>query len=144
MTVLEKINAIVAARPLERRHIEEALDVALREDADNANPYFSVFRSFRVPSGTKAVEVRLPTRRATRKDGMLIVDLDAGSTDGPIDQAKVREVFGKESSFDMPTPRQPAADPAYLVYSLPWGSLRFGFARPALTTLTTIVVDADK
>lgn len=150
-TLLEIIERLSNTRPLSQRAIEEALDVAMRGDPENVNRYIFVMKSFRVPKSLTAVELRVPLAGATRKDGLLIVDVDPEQE--PIDAAQVKQRFGDHPEIELPTPEQPADAPVYLSYAKPWGALRFGFARPSNGLLpahlqwelvTTIVVDAER
>jgi len=142
MTLLETIERLSNTRPLDQHAIEEALDVAMRGDPENANRYIFVMKSFRAPKPLMSVELRLPLEGATRKDGLLIVDIDPNQEQISAEQVKHR--FGDEPSLEVPTPEQPAEAPVYLSYAKPWGALRFGFARPSKAFLTTVVVDAER
>lgn len=143
MSLLETIEQLAAARPLDKRAVEQHLGVALRGDPENQNRYIQVLKSFRVPAGIDAVELRVPLRGATRKDGFLIVDLD-GRVAEAISQDDVRSRFGGDPLVDLPTAAQPAEAPVYLSYEHPWGALRFGFGRPGAERLTTLVVDVER
>lgn len=142
MTLLETIERLTNTRPLDQRAIEGALDVAMRGDHENANRYIFVMKSFRAPPPLTAVELRVPLEGATRKDGLLIVDVDPEQE--RISAAQVKHRFGDDPALELPTPEQPADAPVYLSYAKPWGALRFGFARPSQEFLTTIVVDAER
>ena len=142
MTLLETIERLSNTRPLDKQAIEDALDVGMRGDPENANRYIFVMKSFRAPPPLTAVELRVPLEGATRKDGLLILDLDPEQE--RINEAQVKHRFGDDPELELPTPEQPADAPIYLSYAKPWGALRFGFARPSKEFLTTIVIDADR
>jgi hypothetical protein len=136
---LETIKALIAKRPLSTELVEDMLDVALRGDPDNTNPYYSVHRSFRAPAHIQRVEVRVPESGATRKDALVIIELFPEELTASPDD--VRKSFGSTPSFEAPSPSMPAESPVYLAYRESWGVVRFGFDRPAKSMLSTVVVD---
>jgi hypothetical protein len=142
VSFLDTVAELVKRRPLDTQTIEDTLDVALRADADNTNPYVRRFLAFRRPAELKSVEVRIPQAGATRKGPIVVVDVDGEATH--IKQADVRAQFGDKPSLEIPTPQQPPNSPIYLSYQHPWGTLRFGFARPSTELLTSVVIDSDK
>jgi hypothetical protein len=142
VSLLDTVAELVKKRPLDTGTIEDAFDIALRQDADNTNPYILRFFAFRRPAELKGVEVRVPQGAATRKGPIVVVDVDGEATQ--IKQADVLAQFGKSPAVEVPTPQQPADSPIYLSYQQPWGTLRFGFARPSTELLTTVVIDSDK
>lgn len=140
MDFLETLKQLTEKRPLSTEVVEDALGVALRADPDNTNPYVSIHVSFRVPAHIKRVEVRSPEVGATRKDALVIVDLDAEALG--LGQSDVKKLFGDAPALEIPTPREPPESPVYLAYRESWGTVRFGFARPATDKLSTVVIDA--
>jgi hypothetical protein len=144
MTMLDTIATLSEARPLDQRTVEDALSVALRGDPTNTNRYIARYKSFRAAPGIAAVELRVPLTGATRKDGMLIVDLDAKSPQAAVTAADVRARFGDACEVVAPQPEQPAGSPHYLSYAMPWGALRFGFATPSWDVLSTFVIDVER
>ncbi|MBL9023456.1 MAG: hypothetical protein JNL21_14760 [Myxococcales bacterium] len=143
MSLLDTIEGLTKTRPLGRDEVEGALDVSLRGDPENQNRYIEVLRSFRNAPGIKAVELRLPLRGATRKDGMLLVDLDPAASE-TIPGDAVRARFGEPSEVIEPEPEQPKDAPHYLSYTRPWGFLRFGYAKPSWDVLLTFVIDVER
>lgn len=143
MSLLDTIEHLTKARPLDREAVERALDVSLRGDPENQNRYLEVLRSFRNAPGIKAVELRLPLRGATRKDGMLLVDLDPTASEA-VDGGAVEQRFGEPTEVIEPEPEQPKDAPHYLSYTRPWGFLRLGFAKPSWDVLLTFVIDVER
>lgn len=143
MSLLDVVQKLETLRPLDQRNVERVLGVGLTGDPDNENRFVQVLRSFRVPAGIEAVELRLPLRGATRKDGLLVIDLDPSSEER-IAPGDVRQRFEGAPSVEEPSPGQPPTAPEYLIYPRPWGALRFGFARPSADRLTTVVVDVER
>jgi hypothetical protein len=139
MTLLETIERLsTRARSTSRR--SRTLDVGMRGDPENA---IATSRDEVVSrAAAPPPELRVPLEGATRKDGLLILDLDPEQE--RIDEAQVKHRFGDDPELELPTPEQPADAPIYLSYAKPWGALRFGFARPSKEFLTTIVIDADR
>jgi len=142
VSLLDTVAELVKKRPLDTRAVEDAFDVALRQDADNTNPYIQRFLAFRKPAELRNVEVRVPQGAATRKGPIVVVDVDGEATN--IKQADVLAQFGEKPAVEVPTPAQPPDSPVYLSYPQPWGTLRFGFARPSTELLTSVVIDSDK
>lgn len=143
MSLLDTIEKLSQTRPLGRDEVESSLDVSLRGDPNNTNRYIEVLRSFRVAAPIKKVELRLPLPGATRKDGMLIVDLDPEAARDVTGDA-VRSRFGDSAEVIEPEPEQPAGSPHYLSYTKPWGAVRFGFQRPSWDVLLTFVIDVER
>jgi hypothetical protein len=142
VNLLDTVAELVKKRPLDTQAIEDAFDVALRADADNTNPYIRRFLAFRRPAELKSVEVRVPLGAATRKGPIVVLDVDGEATG--IKQADVLAQFGNTPAVEVPSPQQPPDSPVYLSYPQPWGTLRFGFARPSTELLTSVVIDSDK
>ena len=142
MAILETVARLAETMPLDKDTVEAALDIALRGDADNANRYVFVLKSFRVPEGIGSVELRVPLEGATRRDGFLIVELDAKGD--PVSPDEVRARFGEAFTLSSPNPSQPDDAPEYFSYAKPWGSIAFGFARPKKDRLTTVVIDRER
>ena len=138
---LQTVKTLSDTRPLDRAAVESALDVALRGDPDNKNRYVEIWRAFRRPESIREVELRVPLSGATRKGGMLIIDL---ASDPAISGEAVRTAFGAAPLLLEPEPEQPTTAPHYLVYEKSWGALRFGFTRPAWESLTTVVIDVER
>jgi hypothetical protein len=138
--VLALVETLLAERPFTARNVEALAGVRLRQDTGNANPYIALFLSAEPRPPLRRLELRLPRPGATRRDGLLILDLDAGVH---LRQADVTARFGAGFVLEFPTAHQPADAPLYHTYRHPWGDLRFGFGRTT-GLLQTVVIDAER
>ncbi|HEX4952075.1 MAG TPA: hypothetical protein VF017_01590 [Thermoanaerobaculia bacterium] len=141
MDILTVIERVVAERPMTVAGIERLAGCRLREDPGNSNPYIRLYRAGGARSPIRTVELRLPKAGATRKDGLLILELDDRAAG--LRQADLVARFGPDFTLDVPTPDYPPDYPAYTIYSYPWGDLRLGLRR-ASGLLETVVIDAER
>lgn len=138
--VLALVERFLAERPFTARNVEALAGVRLRQDTGNANPYIALFVSVAPRPPLRRLELRLPRPGATRRDGLLILDLDAGVH---LRQAEVTARFGPGFVLEFPSAHQPPDAPLYHTYRHPWGDLRFGFDRTT-GRLETVVIDAER
>lgn len=141
MDVLTLVERLVDARPFSRRKVERLTGATLREDEANANRYIAVHVSEEARPPLTRVELRLPQAGATRRDGLLIVDLDPAAVQ--LRQAEIQERFGSKFTLVFPTAGERPDAPLYHTYSHPWGDLRFGLGRSS-GLLETVVIDAER
>ncbi len=140
--ILALISTLAASRPFKPDEVTRLTGASLKPEASVSNEYFTVYRS---GDGTQAplkkVELRVPTSQSSRKDGLLLFEIDPATC---VSQDEARRYFGQSPELSIPTPRQPPDSPIYLNYSRPWGSLRLGFSRDDKSCLVSVVIDADK
>lgn len=139
--VLTLVERLVAARPFNLRKVETLTGVRLREDRGNSNPYIALHVSEEAHPPLTRVELRLPLAGATRRDGLLILDLDPAAVQ--VRQAQIQERFGSKFTLVFPTAGERPDGPLYHTYSYPWGDLRFGLGRSS-GLLEAVVIDAER
>jgi hypothetical protein len=140
--ILALISTLAASRPFKLDEVTQLTGASFRPETSVSNEYFTVYRSAdatQVP--LQKVELRVPTSKSSRKDGLLLFELDPATC---VTQDEAQRYFGQSPELSVPTPRQPPDSPLYLNYSRPWGSLRLGFSRDDKSCLVAVVIDADK
>ncbi len=141
MEVLDLIARLIDSRPFSQWGVERTTGVRLREDLSTTNPYFTILRSASTRPPVVGVELRLPRPGATRRDGLLIVDLDSSSVG--LRQAELTARFGARFNVQFPNAQQPPNSPRYQVYAYPWGDLRLGLGQ-GTGLLESVVLDAER
>lgn len=141
MHVLDLAARLTEARPLSQRGVERLTGLRLREDLAAGNPYFTILRSAAPNPPILSVELRLPLPGASRRDGLVIVDLDPALID--VRQGDLTARFGSRFTVEFPNAHQPPSSPRYQIYSYTWGELRLGLGQIS-GRLETVVVDAER
>lgn len=141
LDVLTVIDRVIAERPMMVAGIERLTGCRLREDAGNSNPYIRLYRGGAARAPIESVELRLPRAGATRKDGLLILEIDPAAA--ALRQADLVAQFGSAFTLDVPSPDYPPDYPLYTIYSFSWGDLRLVLGR-ASGLLETVVIDAER
>lgn len=141
MEVLDLIARLIDARPLSQWGVERLTGVRLREDLSTSSPYFTILRSTAPNPPILFVELRLPLPGASRRDGLVIVDLDPAAVN--VHQPDLTARFGSRFTVEFPSAGQPPNSPRYQIYTYPWGDLRLGLGQ-ASGRLETAVVDAER
>ncbi len=141
MEVLDLIARLIDARPLSQWGVERLTGVRLREDLSISNPYFTILRSTAPNPPILVVELRLPLPGASRRDGLVIVDLDPAVVN--VRQPDLTARLGARFKVEFPNSRQPPNSPRYQIYTYPWGDLRLGLGQTS-GRLETVVVDAER
>jgi len=137
---LALVERLVDSRPFTRRSVETATGVALVPNSAASNPFYSLWVSEHGTGFLARVELREPGPGATRRGGLLILDLDPAVTD--VAHSRIPERFGEDFAFEPPSAHGPADAPAYYRYRREWGELRFGFRRSD-GAVVTVVIDAE-
>ncbi len=140
MNVLDLISQLIEARPYSQRAVERLTGLRLREDLDAANSYFTILRSVAPQSPIRSIELRLPLPGATRRDGLVIIDLEPIVVN--VRQPDLTARFGARFKVEFPNAQQPPNSPRYQVYTYPWGDLRLGLGQSS-GRLECVVVDAE-
>lgn len=137
------IDRLVAARPLTKAKVERLTGVSLEVDAMRSNPYFALYVSARAERFFERVELREAREGATRRGGLLILDLDPLAVD--LQHREIPRRYGESFSFQPPSaaPSAQRPAPAYYQYREPWGELRFGFGRSD-GRIEAVVIDAER
>jgi hypothetical protein len=138
---LALVDRLVDSRPLTRRAVEKATGVALVPNTAASNPFYSLWISERGAGFLARVELREPGPGATRRGGLLILDLDPAAA--PVAHARIPERYGEDFAFDPPSAHGPPDAPAWYRYRRDWGELRFGFRRSD-GAIVTVVIDAER
>lgn len=138
---LELVDRLVDARPLERAEVERLTGLRLVPDRAASNPFYSLWVSERGAGFLEKVELREPGDGATRRGGLVILDLDAARAG--LVHHRVTERYGKDFAYEPPQAHGPPNPPAYYRYRRPWGELRFGF-RLSDGAVVTVVIDAER
>jgi hypothetical protein len=140
--ILALISTLAASRPFNLEAVNRLMETSLKPEASVSNEYFTVYRERGTAKAPlQNVELRVPTPKASRKDGLLLFEIDPTTC---VTQDEARHHFGGSPALSFPTPHQPPTAPFYLNYSQPWGSLRLGFSRNDKACLVSVVLDADK
>lgn len=133
-------DQLVEARPLTKSKVERLTGVRLVADSGSSNPFYAIYIS-EVPRGIlKRVELREAREGATRRGGLLILDVEPAAAN--VQHARIAERYGKDFAFEPPA-HGPANAPAYYSYTLPWGDLRIGFSR-SNGLVEVVVIDAER
>ncbi|WNG24524.1 hypothetical protein F0U62_11205 [Cystobacter fuscus] len=142
--ILALVSNLAESRPFKPEGVARLLGLSLQPEPAMSNDYFNIY--YGSTDGTQAppfhqVELRVPTDKASRKDGLLLCRVEPTVR---VTREEVLGRFGPSPELSSPSPRAPLDSPVYLVYSRPWGSLRFGFSRDDTPSLVSVVLDADK
>lgn len=139
--LFELVDKLSAARPFRHEPLGKLLGKTLEFDPAESHGYFTTYRA-RISDSSlvQSAEVRVPTVATTAPDGLLILEVKPLG----IKQLTVVQRFGKNPELSVPTPRQPADSPLYLIYRLEWGQLKFGFSRGRDEQLVRIIWDATQ
>lgn len=139
--LLDLVDRLVDARPLEKAKVERLTGVRLVPNRAASNPYYSLWISERGAGSLEKVELREPGEGATRRGGLVVLDLDAARAG--LVHHRVPERYGKEFVYEPPRAHGPTDAPAWYLYRRPWGELRFGF-RLSDGAVVTVVIDAER
>ncbi|MDY7231904.1 hypothetical protein [Hyalangium rubrum] len=140
--LLALISTLAASRPFVPEEVNRLMATSLKPEVSVSNEYFTVYRARDTAKAPlQNVELRVPTSRSHRKDGLLLFEIAPSTC---VTQEEARRSFGPSPELSFPTPHQPPDSPLYLSYSQPWGSLRLGFSRNDKACLVSVVLDADK
>jgi hypothetical protein len=138
---LALVDRLVDSRPFSRRRIEGATGVALVPNRAASNPFYSLWVSERGAGFLARVELREPGPGATRRGGLLVLDLDPERAG--VVHTRIPERYGEDYAYEPPGAHGPPGAPAYYLYRREWGELRFGF-RLSDGALVTVVLDAER
>jgi hypothetical protein len=140
--ILALISTLAASRPFKPEAVNRLMETSLSPESSVSNEYFMVYRARDTAKAPlQNVELRVPTSKSSRKDGLLLFEIDPSTC---VTQDEAQRYFGASPALSVPTPRQPPDSPIYLNYSQSWGSLRLGFSRNDKACLVSVVLDADK
>lgn len=137
---LALVERLVDSRPFTRRTVETATGVTLVPNPAASNPFYSLWVSEHGTGFLARVELREPGPGATRRGGLLILDLDPAATG--VAHSRIPDRFGEDFAFEPPSAHGPPDAPAYYRYRRDWGELRFGFRRSD-GAVVTVVIDAE-
>jgi hypothetical protein len=142
--IFDVVKTLYSQRPFRIASVSAAVGMPLRLDSSASNRYFQMYKGAGHSSGLfTEVEVRIPTRFASVKDGIVI--LSVNTADSCVKMDEVMDQFGKnpEPYQPSPNPRGPATEvPFSLVYRLDWGLLSFEFPQQGGECLLSIAVNA--
>lgn len=137
---LALVDRLVDARPWTRRAVEQATAVALVPNAAASNPFYSLWISEHGAGFLARVELREPGPGATRRGGLLILELDPEAAG--VARTRIVERYGEDFALEPPSAHGPPDAPTYYRYRREWGELRFGFRRSD-GAVVTVVLDAE-
>ncbi|ATB36737.1 hypothetical protein CYFUS_002152 [Cystobacter fuscus] len=143
LNILALVSNLAESRPFKPEGVSRLVGLSLHPEPAMSNEYFNIYSGS--VDGTRApfqeVELRVPTDKASRKDGFLLCRVEPTVR---VTREEVLRHFGPSPELAFPSPREPPDSPVYLVYSRPWGSLSFGFSNNDAPSLVSVVLDADK
>jgi len=123
--LFKMIETLALERPFTLDSVSRITGTRLRKTS--ANDYFAMFNSAAGASApVSAVELRLPTSASSKKDGLLILDIDPAAR---ITQEMVMAQFGSRPSLSVPEPSAPYEVSFSYQQYWPGVDLRFQFAR---------------
>ena len=133
--VFKLIETLIHQRPFTREAVSRITGTTLWKTS--ANKYFATFMSVRgAKTPLRNVELRLPTSASSKKDGLLILSVDAAARITP---EAVEKQF--ESRPDLSVPEPAAPYEFSYTYTQPWGRFSFEFAR-GTRYLLAVIIDA--
>lgn len=138
---LDLVDRLVDARPLDKAQVERLTGARLVPNAAASNRFYSLWVSERAAGFLVKVELREPGPGATRRGGLVVLDLDPARA-GVVHQ-RIPERYGKDFVYEPPQAHGPPNAPAYYRYTYAWGELRFGF-RLSDGALVAVVLDAER
>ncbi len=133
-------DRLIEARPLTREKVEQLTGVRLGVNSGATNPFYALYVSAAPHGFLKRVELREALRGATRKGGLVILDVDPQAAG--VKHAQVPERYGKDFRYEPPAPSGPPGGLAYYLYTRPWGDLRIGFEL-SHGWVEAVVIDAE-
>ncbi len=140
--LFQKVETLKASRPFDRTKLEELFDMKLSPSPTTQTQYFTVFKTDEEQAGSgsvDAIELRMPTAKSDKTDGLVILSVNA---DLCIKRHEVADWMGQPGEQEPPRANVPASMPAYVRHQHDWGVMSFGFSRTEPKCLRSIVLDA--
>ncbi|WP_143101560.1 hypothetical protein [Stigmatella aurantiaca] len=138
--ILVLISTLASSRPFAVDTVSRLTGAQLQPAPEVSNEYFTVYRSSKVKDASiLKVELRVPTPKTSRKDGLLLFELNPATC---VTRNEAQLHFDLIPTLSVPTPHQPPDSPFYLNYTHPWGQVRLGFSQSSRSCLMSVVLDA--
>lgn len=138
--LLEKIDEIADGHAVSNARLGRQLGVTLTPDAAHSSEFTLKYGGSADTGGMFGpVELRVPGPAADTQGQLVLLDINPAVC---ITLNEIRQRYGVEGNLSVPTPRQPADSPIYLVYPKSWGKISFGFARD-FSCLRKVIIDVE-
>ena len=138
---LELISALEQSPPQTVAEASALLGVELPRDEARSTAYYDVHIIHTAGRPFARVELRVPASPRATAGAMLVLDL---ATQSCVTWQEVQAMFGTGAELSVPSPQQPPDAPVYRVYSRPFGTIHFGFARAGAECLETVVIRREE
>lgn len=133
----EKIEEIGDGHTATSARLRKQLGVTLSPDAAQSDEFTLIYTGRAdMYDMFDAVELRVQGPAASKSRQMVLLSVNRARC---ITMSEVTQRYG-EGALSVPTPRQPADDPVYLVYVKPWGKISYGFPRD-YSCLREVIID---
>ncbi|MFY0573724.1 hypothetical protein ACN28S_04565 [Cystobacter fuscus] len=110
--ILALVSNLAERRPFQPEEVSRVLGLPLRPEPAMSNDYFTIYSG--LANGTQApfqeVELRVPTDKASRKDGLLLCRVEPTVR---VTRDEVQRRFGASPELAFPSPREPPDSPVY-------------------------------